>query len=276
MTKEGTQPRNDTFLHHPITRRAAIGVIGAGMLTTLANPTAAYTEFQSPTAEVEDEPEVLEPGDLIFSVPGKRRKAFLTVDDCNNKYVVKQWLRLGRDKNVSFTFFPTGLSVERDPDLFIQAIEEGHELGIHSYSHPDLAPLPLDRVRRQIGKNLIAIRDEVSPEERINLLRLPYGSGTNDRQVRRAARDFNYVIVQWNNSSVDTAQFENTEDAVRKIVRNLDDIKAGDIVLFHANYPHSPIAAREVLDRMQSNGLTSAKLSANLNLAPSVGEPPIF
>lgn len=309
MGKEELHPERESIARQLVTRRTALGVIGVGVLGTVyINANSAISPSLTPgpmSSELSLSPSqtipatktalepslnptssapaesaerisgIIYPGDVIFSVPEKRKKAFITVDDCNSRPVIRQWLKVGREKNAAFTFFPTGISAEQDYDLFIQALEEGHEIGIHSRSHPDLAKPPFWRVKEQIGSNLKSIKDEVSREEPVNLLRLPYGSGTRDREVRRAAKYFNLAIVQWNNSSVDT--FLPTGDEagdVRRIVKNLEDVRGGDIVLFHANFRHSPAAAREVLDIMKSKGLTADKLSDNLQLSPEVGQPP--
>jgi cellulose synthase/poly-beta-1,6-N-acetylglucosamine synthase-like glycosyltransferase/peptidoglycan/xylan/chitin deacetylase (PgdA/CDA1 family) len=62
----------------------------------------------------------------------------LTFDDGPDVDFTSQILDILRDKHVYATFFLVGSRAEREPELVRRIVAEGHELGNHSFSHPDL------------------------------------------------------------------------------------------------------------------------------------------
>jgi polysaccharide deacetylase family protein (PEP-CTERM system associated) len=75
-----------------------------------------------------------------------------------NKY--EKRLRIGFDKlifllqkkNIKATFFVLGKVIEDHPDIITEIIQEGHEIGCHTYSHPMLYKLDEDMFNVEINK----------------------------------------------------------------------------------------------------------------------------
>lgn len=62
-------------------------------------------------------------------------KVAITIDDGGSRHRTELALRILREEGVTATLFPTGNAIVANPDLYRQAVAEGHELGNHTYSH---------------------------------------------------------------------------------------------------------------------------------------------
>lgn len=74
---------------------------------------------------------------------------------------------------VTATFFLVGERVAHRERVLQRMVRDGHELGNHSWDHPDLRTLPLDAVRVQLTRTSDAI--EAASGVRPRLFRPPYG-----------------------------------------------------------------------------------------------------
>lgn len=130
----------------------------------------------------------------------KRRAIALTFDDGPSPGTAALLDYLAAEQ-VKATFFQCGTNVLRHPDLARRVAEEGHEIGNHTYSHPQLSP--------RIGWNLnlrspAEIFDELSRTQAILeeaagvipvLFRAPYGLRWIG--LRAAQRRLNLLGVMW-------------------------------------------------------------------------------
>ena len=58
---------------------------------------------------------------------------------------------------VRATFFVLGWTAERHPDLVREIARRGHEIGCHSYAHPELFKLTAEEFRTDCGRALAAL-----------------------------------------------------------------------------------------------------------------------
>jgi peptidoglycan-N-acetylglucosamine deacetylase len=65
----------------------------------------------------------------------------LTFDDGPNPKITPKILEVLREKGVQATFFLIGKRAEKYPEVVKKIIDDGHEIGNHSYTHPKLADL---------------------------------------------------------------------------------------------------------------------------------------
>ena len=73
--------------------------------------------------------------DLIFKIPNKENKIFLTFDDGPNPEVTPFILETLSKFNAKATFFCLGKQIEKYPYLYDQIISEGHQVGNHGFEH---------------------------------------------------------------------------------------------------------------------------------------------
>jgi chitin deacetylase len=89
-------------------------------------------------------------GGLVSHVETSEPVVALTFDDGPSDRRTEEVLAILRDHGVRATFFVTGRALARKPETGRRIVEEGHELGNHSFSH-----------RRMVLKPLSFIRDEI-------------------------------------------------------------------------------------------------------------------
>ena len=62
----------------------------------------------------------------------------LTFDDGFYSDAIESVLDVGAREGIQLTFFPKGALLERRPDLWRRAVDEGHEIGNHTFDHTPL------------------------------------------------------------------------------------------------------------------------------------------
>src|SRR5262245_46608587 len=74
-------------------------------------------------------------GDIVSRVDTNERAVALTFDDGPSARGLDALLPVLRERGIRATFFVVGSELARRPALGRQLVEEGHELGNHSYTH---------------------------------------------------------------------------------------------------------------------------------------------
>ena len=100
----------------------------------------------------------------------------LTFDDGPHPPYTEQVLETLARYEVTATFFCVGLHVRSHPDLVRRIVDEGHQLGNHTWSHPLLADLDQAQVRTQLDRT-DELLDAAGRSGR-PLFRPPYGAIT--------------------------------------------------------------------------------------------------
>jgi peptidoglycan-N-acetylglucosamine deacetylase len=85
-----------------------------------------------------------------YAMEFKWREVWITFDDDFHPVHTTSIIGALRHHNVSATFFWKGQQAERHPDIACRAVDEGHRIGNHSYSHPFLTRLDRGAIRREI------------------------------------------------------------------------------------------------------------------------------
>src|SRR3954468_19968970 len=86
-----------------------------------------------------------------------------------------QFLDVLKKHNVKATFFLTGKWVEKFPDYAKKIANAGHEIGNHSYSHPDAVNISSSKLIQEIkqAEQIIKTASGTSPQP---YFRFPYES----------------------------------------------------------------------------------------------------
>ncbi len=104
----------------------------------------------------------------------------LTFDDGPDPVNTPRLLDLLRDRQVRATFFVVGANAAAHPDIVRRMYSEGHEVGNHSWVHPNLTKLDPAQIDDQVVRTQFAVMAAGVPAPR--WFRPPYGA-MND-QVR--------------------------------------------------------------------------------------------
>ena len=195
----------------------------------------------------------------------------LTFDDGPDPTWTPQILAVLAKYHVPGTFFVVGSSVARDPDLVRQIRAQGSEIGIHTFTHPDLAEVSTDRVDREMTETQYALAGATG--ELSYLVRPPYSSEPD------ALDDLRFdVISRLGEQGYVTALVDvDTEDwqqpGVDAIVHNAvpEDGHGGVVLLHDAGGDRSETVAAldRLIPEMQADGFTFTTVSAGAGLPPA-------
>src|SRR5215467_12367837 len=191
----------------------------------------------------------------------------LTFDDGPSTKLTPKLLDLLAAHHIKATFFVIGENVAEHPEIVARAAREGHEIGNHSWSHPNFGKMSQENVRSQIQRTDDAIKNATG--KRPTLLRPPYGSIT-DGEKRWIHDQFGYNIILWD---VDPLDWKRPGPAV---VRNriLKETRPGSIVLSHDIHPGTIEAMPSTLAELESKGFKFVTVSELLDMATPVTPHP--
>lgn len=162
-----------------------------------------------------------------ITVPDKT--VVLTFDDGPTEWTPRI-LSVLRRHNVKATFFVIGSHVAQKPALLKRMVADGHEIGVHTFTHVNLANVPAWRQRLELDQTQLAIAAVTG--RTTELLRPPFSSraeGITASDWQALLRSRNYRIVF---TDLDTKDWE--KPGVDKIVaagRPAGD--AGAVVMLH-------------------------------------------
>ncbi|MFI7605986.1 glycosyltransferase [Micromonospora sp. NPDC049366] len=160
------------------------------------------------------------------------RTIALTFDDGPDPVWTPRILDVLRRHRAQATFFVVGSQVARHPDLTGRIAAEGHELGVHTFSHPDATLLPGWQRRLEYAQTQMAVMNAAGV--RTTLLRFPYSSRADAvdddawKAIQQAGR-LGYLTAVNDTDSQDWAR-----PGVDAIVRNMTPPAGqGAVVLLH-------------------------------------------
>src|SRR5437870_6291623 len=191
----------------------------------------------------------------------------MTFDDGPSATLTPKLLDLLAAHHIKATFFVIGENVAEHPEIVARAAREGHEIGNHSWSHPNFAKMSQENVRSQLQRTDDAIKNATG--KRPTLLRPPYGSVT-EREKRWIHDEFGYDIILWD---VDPLDWKRPGPAVVRS-RILKETRPGSIVLSHDIHPGTIEAMPSTLDELEAKGFKFVTVSELLDMATPITPRP--
>jgi len=184
----------------------------------------------------------------------------MTFDDGPSATLTPKLLDLLAARHIKATFFVIGENVAEHPEIVERAAREGHEIGNHSWSHPNFGKMSEESVRSQLRRTDDAIKNATG--KRPTLMRPPYGSIT-DREKHWIHDEFGYQIILWD---VDPYDWRRPGPAV---VRNriLKETQPGSIVLSHDIHPGTIEAMPSTFDALEAKGFRFVTVSELIQMA---------
>lgn len=191
--------------------------------------------------------------------PNKKYIA-LTFDDGPNPITTPRLLDILKEKNVQASFFMLGQNVVNNPDLVRRVSEEGHKVGSHSYSHPNLTELDAESIRNQVQATdrAIALATGKIPVD----FRPPYGA------VNKTASDIiGRPIIQWSVDSEDW-KTKNTPKIIKRVMKTKHD---RSIILMHDIYMETIDAVPQIIDELRNDGYEIISADELIDEVPEPG-----
>lgn len=194
----------------------------------------------------------------VFVNHGSREKKViaLTFDDGPHPKETDKVLDVLKKYDVKATFFIAGKHANWYPKPLIRASEEGHEIGNHTFTHPDISNLSSTQIQSEI-KQCEDILVKLTGKKP-TLFRPPYGSYRKEA-LAQIAKDSGYKIILW--TTIDARDWQNPPAS--KIASTItENAKNGDIILLHDYATDNTVEALEILiPEMQSKGFEFVTVS---------------
>ena len=165
-------------------------------------------------------------------------KVALTFDDGPDPEWTPAILDILRDKNVRASFFVLGSRVADHPDIARRMVGEGHDVGNHTFTHPNIAYLPAGLVKLQINATRRVV--ETVTGRSMRLFRAPYQGDAEpetpaDIMSIEVAQKLGFFTVglkvdpgDWNGPSA--------KEIVERVLAQVEDPdpkRRGQVVLLH-------------------------------------------
>lgn len=279
-----------------ITRRRFLGLGAAAALNSpLLRPLGDELPLlmEDPEEAIKPESgEVLPPGltdttreDLGASPFDPTDPLFLTFDDgpllCTDAI-------LDRLAEVSqkATFFIIGrnLTNKRLRKSAIRAVQEGHELGNHSFTHPSFSGLSANRAEREIRKThseILSVMEEAGADSVWwnRFFRFPYGdpgSSWNWSAVRHTLADLGYRIAWWDLDTHDWRMGNGSYGrSPYRVIKVMEQARSRDVVLLHDRDATARLLPRllGVLEWKKLHSTTLAHYDEAFRIAAKTNQP---
>lgn len=167
----------------------------------------------------------------LFIASGRtnEKKVALTFDDGPDEIYTPQILDVLKEKKVRATFFVIGKRAEKYSDVMNRIVSENHLAGNHTWNHPNIMKLPLDKTKEEILKTEQLLKSQYNvSDDKLKIFRSPYGSLDPER-VEFIGK-MGYKIISWNVDSLDWKGLSAAE--VKTNI--LENVTKGSIILQHS------------------------------------------
>jgi cellulose synthase/poly-beta-1,6-N-acetylglucosamine synthase-like glycosyltransferase/peptidoglycan/xylan/chitin deacetylase (PgdA/CDA1 family)/spore germination protein YaaH len=208
---------------------------------------------------------------------GNEHEVALTFDDGPDPKWTPQVLDILKARGVKAAFFVCGVNAEKYPGLVRRIVNEGHEIGNHTYYHPNLAICWPEHIRLELNATQLLL--ETITGRSTTLFRPPYAADTSpsslaDLAPLRIANEMNYLVVLENIDPQDWAR--PGEDVIlQRIKQQRHD---GSIILLHdagGDREQTIEALPKIIDWLQTRGDTIVPLSTLLGISRDAVMPPV-
>ncbi|HKO00696.1 MAG TPA: glycosyltransferase, partial [Thermoanaerobaculia bacterium] len=231
------------------------------------------------------------PTSYVISRTGyKDHEIALTIDDGPANPYTEEMLEILKRYRVHATFFLIGQNAERYPNLVRRIWAEGHEIGNHSYTHPNIGTIPEARARIELNATQRVFQSIL--RRSTLLFRPPYNADAEPTQAQevmpiKIASSLNYITVgefidpqDWQTQVRDANgnwQPRRAEAMLQTILEQLKTEK-GNCVLLHDGGGNRRETVRLIpmlIETLRANGYQFVTVSHLINSSRDEVNPPV-
>lgn len=212
-------------------------------------------EGQPPTANATKEQ--LKPYETYYIGDTSKKTIYLTFDAGFENGNTAPILDALKKHNVKAAFFLVGNYMNTSPDLVKRMIEEGHLVGNHTYSHPDMSAISNQEAFQQELTKLETLYESITGTKMKKYYRPPQGKYSVENL--KMANAMGYKTIFWSLAYVDWYQDKQPtkEQAFKKL---LGRIHPGAVVLLHSTSKTNAEILDELLTKWEDMGYTFGTL----------------
>lgn len=197
--------------------------------------------------------------DALYVGDTNKKEIYITFDAGFENGNTERILDALKKHGVKATFFLVGNYFETQPELVKRMAKEGHTIGNHTYSHPDMSKIgDIQSFQTELQKNETLYRD-ILGSEMPKLYRPPQGKFCEENL--KMAQQLGYSTVFWSLAYVDwyTDDQPTPEQAFSKL---LPRIHPGAVVLLHSTSSTNAEILDELLTKWEETGYSFGDLEA--------------
>jgi cellulose synthase/poly-beta-1,6-N-acetylglucosamine synthase-like glycosyltransferase/peptidoglycan/xylan/chitin deacetylase (PgdA/CDA1 family)/spore germination protein YaaH len=208
---------------------------------------------------------------IIHQGRGPDNSAVITFDDGPDSRWTPQILDILKARGVSATFFMIGENMEENPDIVRRIVREGHTVGVHTYTHPNIALVSGERAYLEFNATQ-RLLESITGRSTI-LFRPPYNADTNPHDQEelvpiKLAQKMGYITVT---EDIDPQDW--SRPGVAAMIENVkkDRRQGGNIVLLHdagGDRTQTVEALPKIIDYLRARGDTLLSLPVLSGIPP--------
>lgn len=207
------------------------------------------TEGEAPIANADAE--YLKKFDGYYAEMTDEKVIYLTFDAGYENGYTEKILDILKEHQITAAFFLVGNYMETSPALVKRMVSEGHVVGNHTFTHPDMSEISTEK---EFSAELTKLEEayiKVTGDKMKNFYRPPQGKYSEDNL--RMAQDLGYKTIFWSLAYVDWYESDQPtrEEALEKLVPR---IHPGAIVLLHSTSKTNAEILDEVLTKWEDMG----------------------
>ncbi|WP_432352165.1 polysaccharide deacetylase family protein [Sporosarcina sp. A2] len=211
------------------------------------NPSQSPPEKAEGQANPSEEDKGTEQGVAVNPPPAPEeplvKKIALTFDDGPDPKSTIQILEILKKYDAKATFFMLGSRVEYYPETAKAVKDAGHEIGNHSWNHPDLSKMPLAKALEEINRTTAIIQQVTG--DKPTVFRPPYGAYTEQLSKQTIP-----PITLWNVDTLDW-KYRNADKLLEEVKKSTKD---GSTILMHDIHQSTADGLENVMVYLQSQG----------------------
>lgn len=189
----------------------------------------------------------------IYRVQTSEKKIALSFDAAWGADITPKLLQILKENGVKTTFFLVNFWMEKYPDMTKRIAKEGHEIGNHSATHPNMGSISKDAIIKEISTTHDMIKKLTG--QNAKLFRPPFGDYSNT--LITTCNELGYHVIQWDVDSLDWKDL--SANAIYD--RVMKQVKPGSIVLFHNNGKHTAEAIKRIIPELKKQGYEIVPIS---------------
>ena len=230
---------------------------------------------------------------LIRKSGYKPKKLVLTFDDGPDPTFTAPILDILRAKKTPAAFFCTGENVALYPDLARRIVDEGHEIGNHSFTHPNLGTLDPRRVTLEINSTIRAI--EAATGKSSILFRPPYNADSQPQTSEEVKpvvaatglglqtigenidpQDWNPYVEERDGSMRPKTADDIVADVLKQVIQREAGGEEGNVILLHdagGDRQATVKALPRIIDELRARGYEFVSVGETLDMPRDKVQP---
>ncbi len=209
---------------------------------------------------------------------GDEHAITLSFDDGPDPKWTPKILDILKAHNIKALFFILGVQAEANPGLVQRIVAEGHEIGSHTYTHPNVAEISKKQLELELNATQFLLQS-ITGHSTI-LFRPPYNADSSPSRLKeilplkQVQDELGYLMVM---EGIDTVDW--SKPGVNAIVEHVKEERdLGNIILLHdagGNRAQTVEALPKIIDYLQERGDRIVPLSELLHIPKDELMPPL-